>query len=223
MDEQRIYRAALEKWGADAQTLMAFEEMAELQKELCKCARGKDNWEAIAEEIADVEIMLEQMKILHDCAGVSAGYKRRKLERLVERLGETGLHMAFQDGRVSIKGGGTPVALGPGVSFRMENTSVSAPCNPPPGVPVDALERLKNLCEFCREMEKRGGLWAEREWGVDAATLEFTVAILSELKDMREVHIREAPGKETELFRAMMEAGPGMIVNLDGPKKSEEG
>ena len=32
--------AALEKWGADAQTLMVFEEMAELQKELCKNARG---------------------------------------------------------------------------------------------------------------------------------------------------------------------------------------
>ena len=43
MDEQRIYRAALAAWGADAQTLMVFEEMAELQKELCKAARGKDN------------------------------------------------------------------------------------------------------------------------------------------------------------------------------------
>lgn len=40
MDEQRIYRAALAAWGADAQTLMVFEEMAELQKELCKAARG---------------------------------------------------------------------------------------------------------------------------------------------------------------------------------------
>ena len=38
MDEQRIYRAALAAWGADAQTLMVFEEMAELQKELCKAA-----------------------------------------------------------------------------------------------------------------------------------------------------------------------------------------
>ena len=38
-----------------------FEEMSELQKELCKHDRGKDNREAIAEEIADVQIMLEQM------------------------------------------------------------------------------------------------------------------------------------------------------------------
>ena len=37
-----IYREALNKWGAEAQTLMVFEEMSELQKELCKHARGKD-------------------------------------------------------------------------------------------------------------------------------------------------------------------------------------
>ena len=47
MDEQKIYRAALAAWGADAQTLMVFEEMSELQKELCKAARGKDNTEQI--------------------------------------------------------------------------------------------------------------------------------------------------------------------------------
>ena len=53
-----IYREALNKWGAEAQTLMVFEEMAELQKELCKHTRGRDNREAIAEEIADVQIIL---------------------------------------------------------------------------------------------------------------------------------------------------------------------
>ena len=87
MDEQRIYRAALAAWGADAQTLMVFEEMAELQKELCKAARGKDNREQIAEEIADVEIMLEQMKVLHDCADAAADYRESKLRRLAIRCG----------------------------------------------------------------------------------------------------------------------------------------
>ena len=87
MDEQRIYRAALAAWGADAQTLMVFEEMAELQKELCKAARGKDNREAIAEEIADVEIMLGQMKILHDCTKAAAAYRESKLRRLAIRCG----------------------------------------------------------------------------------------------------------------------------------------
>jgi len=87
MDEQKIYRAALALWGADAQTLMAFEEMSELQKELYKSARGKDNTEQIAEEIADVEIMLGQMKILHDCADAAAEYRESKLRRLAVRCG----------------------------------------------------------------------------------------------------------------------------------------
>lgn len=110
MDEQRIYRAALEKWGADAQTLMAFEEMAELQKELSKAARGRDNREAIAEEIADVEIMLEQMKILHVCTEAAAAYRESKLRRLAIRCGpeaepQDGQHMKFQDGRVKLEPG----------------------------------------------------------------------------------------------------------------------
>ncbi len=87
MKEREIYRAALEKWGADAQTLMVFEEMAELQKELCKNARGKDNRGNIAEEIADVLIMLEQMTVLHDCRGMVRMYKAAKIKRLQERLG----------------------------------------------------------------------------------------------------------------------------------------
>lgn len=87
MREADIYRAALKKWGADAQTLMVFEEMAELQKELCKNARGKDNRGSIAEEIADVQIMLEQMTVLHDCRAMVRTYKTAKLNRLKERLG----------------------------------------------------------------------------------------------------------------------------------------
>ena len=87
MDEQRIYRDALAAWVAEAQTLMVFEEMAELQKELCKAARGKDNREQIAEEIADVEIMLEQMKVLHGCAEAVAAYRKSKLRRLAIRCG----------------------------------------------------------------------------------------------------------------------------------------
>lgn len=87
MKEREIYQAALEKWGADAQTLMVFEEMAELQKELCKNARGKDNRGSIAEEIADVQIMLEQMIVLHDCRAMVRTYKTAKIKRLQERLG----------------------------------------------------------------------------------------------------------------------------------------
>ena len=81
-----LYRLALSTYGAEAQTMMVMEEMSELQKELCKHARGKDNQLSIAEEIADVLIMLDQMMILHDCESIVAQYKQEKLERLEERL-----------------------------------------------------------------------------------------------------------------------------------------
>jgi translation initiation factor 2 alpha subunit (eIF-2alpha) len=83
MSEKEIYRQAIDKWG---QITMVFEEMAELQKELCKSLRGKENRIEIAEEMADVEIMLEQMKILF---GIEEGVERHKtlkLQRLEGRL-----------------------------------------------------------------------------------------------------------------------------------------
>lgn len=83
-----ICRAALEVFGAEAQMVMAIEEMSELTKELCKHRRGRDNVEAIAEEIADVEIMLQQMAMLFDCAGQVETFRRYKLERLAERIKE---------------------------------------------------------------------------------------------------------------------------------------
>lgn len=85
---KELYRLALSTYGAQAQTMMVMEEMAELQKELCKHARGKENRAQIAEEIADVQIMLEQMELLHDCEGLVAGFKAQKLDRLEKRLRE---------------------------------------------------------------------------------------------------------------------------------------
>ena len=77
---------ALRAWGAEMQSVVAAEELSELQKELCKSVRGEDNADAIAEEIADVQIMLEQMLLLHDCRDDVDEWRRRKLERLEQRL-----------------------------------------------------------------------------------------------------------------------------------------
>ena len=87
MKLDRICRAALEKWGEGPQVAMVFEEMAELQKELCKNMRGADNVDHIAEEIADVQIMLEQMMILRDCRELAEAWKSKKLDRLGRRIG----------------------------------------------------------------------------------------------------------------------------------------
>ena len=64
--ERKTFCAALSRYGAQAQITMAFEEMAELQDVLCKFLRGRvdgDTLANIAEEIADVGIMLDQMAI----------------------------------------------------------------------------------------------------------------------------------------------------------------
>ena len=87
--ETDVFKDAIEVFGEDAQILMVFEEMAELQKELCKWMRNGNSVELthnIAEEIADVEIMLDQMKLIFDCVGLSQGYRREKVARLSGRI-----------------------------------------------------------------------------------------------------------------------------------------
>lgn len=86
IDEMAVLRRALDTYGSTLQIAMVFEETSELQKELCKYLRGRGSFEHIAEEIADVEIMLEQMKILFCCADDVRLVRRRKVERLKERM-----------------------------------------------------------------------------------------------------------------------------------------
>lgn len=86
MRAKEILTAALNRWGAELQTAVAIEEMAELTKELCKHARGAHNKEAIAEEIADVYVMLNQMEILHNVEARVIWWHNTKLARLEERI-----------------------------------------------------------------------------------------------------------------------------------------
>lgn len=83
-----IYRAALETFGAEAQINMLFEEMGELMSAICKHARGRDKVAHIAEEIADVQIMLDQMDVLFGCEDEVERQKRYKLRRLEQRIEE---------------------------------------------------------------------------------------------------------------------------------------
>lgn len=86
INETEVLQRALDTYGSALQIVMVFEEMSELQKELCKYLRGKYSPANIAEEIADVEIMLEQMKMLFCCADDVRNERRRKVDRLKERL-----------------------------------------------------------------------------------------------------------------------------------------
>ena len=87
MNMTDVCQQAVNHFGYQSQTMMAIEEMAELQKELCKHFRGKSNFYQIAEEIADVLIMMEQLIILHDCREAVDEWKFAKLMRLKELMG----------------------------------------------------------------------------------------------------------------------------------------
>lgn len=87
-DETYVLEKAIETFGAEHQQLVAIEEMSELQKELCKQYRGFDNREHIAEEIADVEIVLNQLVMMFGCKSEVDEIRAGKVERLWERICE---------------------------------------------------------------------------------------------------------------------------------------
>lgn len=100
MVDKRITRIAYE-YGYDAQSRQCIEEMSELTQAINKFWRkqlkcGKAKWdvavfrnkeyENLVEEIADVEIMLEQMKVLLNCEDSVMDVKDEKLNRQIERI-----------------------------------------------------------------------------------------------------------------------------------------
>ena len=57
---KRILVAAMQKYGQSAQQFKAIEELSELIRALARC----DDPENIAEEMADVRIMLDQLELI---------------------------------------------------------------------------------------------------------------------------------------------------------------
>lgn len=86
MLDNDILRSAVEKFGDNSQCLKAIEEMSELQRELVKYVLGAEDSSAqvakICEEIADVEIMIAQLRIIFPFDKVILNYKEHKLKRL---------------------------------------------------------------------------------------------------------------------------------------------
>lgn len=88
--ERKTFCAALSRYGAQAQITILFEEMSELQDVLCKFLRGRldgNTLANIAEEIADVGIMLDQMAVefeVEDAVAEQRGYKVDRLRNRIE-------------------------------------------------------------------------------------------------------------------------------------------
>ena len=84
-----VLEKAIEKWGKEAQTIVAMEECAELIKECSKRLRGQGNIDHLSEEIADVMICIEQLEIIYDIDnGDVLTEQVFKLDRLEKRLEE---------------------------------------------------------------------------------------------------------------------------------------
>ena len=89
MNKEELYKIAIETYGDEAQINQGIEEMAELIQAINKFRRNPcdETLKGIEEEIADVEIMLEQYKIIFGATLPVDHIKSNKLQRLAERLG----------------------------------------------------------------------------------------------------------------------------------------
>ena len=85
-EQFKVIREVIQRNGKEKQVYIAIEEMAELTKELIKDKRGFDNHEQIVEEIADVEIMMQQLCLIFKCSNDVVSMRRKKIERLKTRL-----------------------------------------------------------------------------------------------------------------------------------------
>ena len=86
--ERRVLQRAIDEWGKENQTIVAIEELSELQKELTKTLRGYDRTDGLIEEMADVYIMLGQIKLMYDITDKDvltvADAKLQRLSRIMK-------------------------------------------------------------------------------------------------------------------------------------------
>lgn len=87
MDKQKLL-FIINSYGTKSQEDVAIEEMAELQKAILKHRRytGDETRAEIIDEIADVEIMIEQLKIIFSCKKEVESRIDYKIERQIKRI-----------------------------------------------------------------------------------------------------------------------------------------
>lgn len=87
MNEMKLYKKAIETYGEKHQLLMVIEELGELQKELLKAIRYNDSLTGIEEELTDVEICLNYIKIIFPLSYCRMyKIKQEKLEKLKNNI-----------------------------------------------------------------------------------------------------------------------------------------
>ena len=91
-EHERILKKAIEHYGDGTQIDKAIEEMSELTKALLKLRHAEKDYEldilqkAVAEEIADVGIMLRQLRMIFDFDSTILHYEDEKVQRLHRQI-----------------------------------------------------------------------------------------------------------------------------------------
>ena len=77
----------IDHYGHRLQKEMLFEEFAELQKEVCKELRNKGDKQHIAEEVADVYVILQQLQLMYGISDEKVELEvQKKIERTLDRI-----------------------------------------------------------------------------------------------------------------------------------------
>ena len=93
MDLKKIYQENIDVFGAPTEIVKAVEEMSELTQLLCKALAGDLRFPQLADELADVRIMMDQVTIIleHEHPGFLKDVNQAmmdKLQRQVKRIYE---------------------------------------------------------------------------------------------------------------------------------------
>lgn len=81
-----VYTNTLELWGEEFQKTMFYEEIGEVLTAMSHENRGRCGKHKVMEELADLQIMLNQMAILYGTDEEFKDMLGAKLARLIERI-----------------------------------------------------------------------------------------------------------------------------------------
>jgi len=86
MKKSETLKKAISLWGKNAQIDIAIEELSELITAIQHFRRGKASRESVLSEIADVEIMCQQLKTIFEDSGEVEKIKEEKIAKLHKRF-----------------------------------------------------------------------------------------------------------------------------------------
>lgn len=85
-ERRKVYLNALCRFGDRHQMDIAIEEMAECTQAICKIKRNGEDFRHLAEEVADVLICMEQLRMMFNIDELVQAFIYQKVDRLNRNL-----------------------------------------------------------------------------------------------------------------------------------------